>query len=97
MSAQRTPGRVGFDEAVEAIVAGQAEAGALWLLLSSEGDRDGYWLRPMPWEGSGEYQRVSYKDGRNGLVRVPGIGTSLNEAAERRRRAIAKATGSASS
>lgn len=89
-AAQHTPGRVGFDGAVDAIVAGQANAHALWLLLSSESDRDGYWLRPMPWEGSGEYQRVSYKDGRDGLVRVPGIGTDLNEAARRRQRAPAK-------
>lgn len=84
---KHTPGRAGFDEATKAITAGQAEAHELWVLLSAETDRDGYWLKPMPWEGSGEYQRVSYRDGRNGFVRLPTC-ESLNAAAKR----IAKAT-----
>jgi hypothetical protein len=35
---------------------------ALWILLASEHDRDGYALRPRVWEGPGEYQRVSETD-----------------------------------
>lgn len=63
--------QVGFDEARAAIHAGTAMAHALWCLISDEHDRDGYALKPSPWEGSGEYQRVHYSDGRDVLVRIP--------------------------
>lgn len=66
-----TQSQIGYDEAKAAIAAGRAQAHALWVLLRDEHDRDGYALQPMPWEGSGEYQRVSYDDGRNGFVRLP--------------------------
>lgn len=69
---QAAPQTTGYDEASRAIAAGQAEAHALWVLLSDEHERDGHWLKPMPWEGPGEYQRVSYVDGRNGFVRMNG-------------------------
>lgn len=61
----------GFTEARDAIALGRARAHSLWVLLSDEHQRDGYALRPMPWEGPGEYQHVSYDDGRAGFVRVP--------------------------
>jgi len=70
----------GFDEAVQAIVAGNAKAHALWVLLSEPSARDGYALKPMPWEGPGEYQHVSHDDGRTGFVRVPDTGISLQHA-----------------
>lgn len=62
---------IGYEEAVRAIAAGHAKGKALWVLLSDERERDGHALRPSPWEGSGEYQRVSFDDGRDGFVRVP--------------------------
>lgn len=71
MNTQNTPGRVGFDAAVAAIKEGRAQPHSLWTLLSDAHERDGYWLRPMPWEGPGEYQHVTYDDGRAGFVRIP--------------------------
>lgn len=71
MSIQVKQSRIGFDEAAAAIRAGKAEPHSLWILLSDEHERDGYGLKPMPWEGAGEYQRVSYSDGRDGFVRIP--------------------------
>lgn len=64
--------RAGYDDAASAIKAGEAEAHALWVLLSDEHERDAYALKPAPWEGPGEYQRVTYADGRDVFVRVPG-------------------------
>lgn len=61
----------GYDEAAAAIRTGQATAGSLWVLLTDEHERDAYWLKPLVWEGPGEYQRVSYTDGRDGFVRLP--------------------------
>ncbi len=61
----------GHAEALREIQAGRAEAFALWVLLSQESERDGYALKPMPWEGPGEYQHVKFNDGREGFVRVP--------------------------
>jgi hypothetical protein len=61
-----------YDEAATAIAKGEAEGHALWVLLSDEHQRDGYWLKPMPWEGPGQYQHVSFNDGRAGFIRVPG-------------------------
>lgn len=87
--------RVGFDEAAAAIRAGKATPGALWVLLSDEHERDSFWLKPMPWEGPGEYQRVGYDDGRNGFVRLPSGIYGLPAAAKETRAAIAKASGSA--
>lgn len=72
-----------FDEAVQAIIAGKAEPNALWVLLSEEHSRDGFWLKPLLWEGPGEYQHVSYHDGREGFVRVPEFAFSLRDAVER--------------
>lgn len=63
--------REGYDAAKAAIAAGTAEARALWVLLTEEDEREGYWLKPMPWEGSGEYQAVHYNDGRAGFVKIP--------------------------
>ena len=60
----------GYEEARTAIGNGVAKAHALWLLLAAEADRDGYALKPLIWEGPGEYQRVTFSDGRDGLVRV---------------------------
>lgn len=61
-----------YDEARNAISAGTAVARALWVLLSAESDRDGFALKPMPWEGPGEYQHVIFGNGRNGFVKVSG-------------------------
>jgi hypothetical protein len=67
----------GFDVALAAIAKGEAIASALWLLLGTEADRDGYALKPSPWEGPGEYQCVTFSDGRSVLVRVPSDGRAL--------------------
>lgn len=67
----------GYKEAARAISAGRASAAALWVILSEESQRAGCMLKPMPWEGPGEYQRVTYADGRDGFVRLSDDGTSL--------------------
>jgi hypothetical protein len=59
-----------FGAAAKAIAAGEAKAHALWVILTDERQRDGLALKPMPWEGTGEYQHVTYADGRDGFVRV---------------------------
>jgi hypothetical protein len=74
----------GYETAQEAIAKGEATGHALWTLLSNESDRDGYALKPMPWEGSGEYQHVSFADGRDGFVRIPCGKRSLPTDWERR-------------
>lgn len=61
----------GYKAACQAIAKGTATAHPLWVLLSNEADREGFALRPMPWEGPGEYQSVKYGDGRQGFVRIP--------------------------
>lgn len=88
---QHTKTQVGFDEAVVAVVAGTAKAQSLWTLLSKESDRDGYGLKPSPWEGAGEYQRVVFDDGRDVFVRIPDFHYSIDDTAKRSRSAIAKA------
>lgn len=93
MSAGHTPDALpAFDGAVAAIISGDAEAHNLWVLLSHESQRDGYALRPMPWEGPGQYQHIRYKNGRAGFVRLPD-GRGLQAEVLQRRAAIAKATG----
>ncbi|MCA0276311.1 MAG: hypothetical protein LCH86_09920 [Proteobacteria bacterium] len=77
---------IGFNEAKRAIATGRARARALWVILTDEHQRDGYALKPSPWEGPGEYQNVSFGDGPGSLVRLPG-GKSLKVPA------IAKAEG----
>lgn len=94
MSGQQTTCGIGFDEAVAAVIAGTAKAHALWVILSKESDRDGYALKPAPWEGSGEYQRVAFNDGRDVFVRIPDFHYSIDDTAKIRRRAISKATAS---
>jgi hypothetical protein len=69
-----------YAEAAKEVFGGRAKAHALWVLLSKESDRDGYALRPMPWEGSGEYQHFSFADGRDGFVKVPDGNWSLRRA-----------------
>lgn len=71
------PTPTAYDEAVAAIAAGTAKGHALWVLLTTEGEREGYALKPMPWEGSGQYQHVTFDDGRSGFVRIPGDRKSL--------------------
>lgn len=74
----------GFFDAVEAIKAGRAKAHALWLILSDEKERDGYALKPCPWDGPGEYQHVSFGSESLGiLVRIPDGQYSLQTAARR--------------
>jgi len=68
-----------FDFAVTEIRAGRAQAHALWTLLSSESERDGFALKPAAWEGQGEYQRVTFQDGRDCLVHIP-FGKTLPKA-----------------
>lgn len=63
-----------YEEAAAAIAEGRAVARQLWVILREENERDGYALRPMPWEGPGEYQSVEYADGRKGFVRLPPLG-----------------------
>ena len=57
-------------EAAREIEAGRAHGHALWCVLRSPEQRDGYALRPAVWEGSGEYQRVHHRDGRDVYVRI---------------------------
>lgn len=54
----------------KAIARGDAQAHALWVILTNENDRDGYALKPLQWDGIGEYQHISFRDGRDGFVRV---------------------------
>lgn len=61
----------------KAVADGSAKASALWVFLSDEHSRDGYGLKPMPWEGTGEYQHVTFNDGRDGFVRTPDEGRPL--------------------
>lgn len=63
--------QTGYDAAAKAIAKGQAKGHALWVLLLDESDRDGKALKPMPWEGAGEYQHVVFNDGRDGFIRIP--------------------------
>lgn len=69
---------LGYDEARQAIQDGRAVPHALWVLLSKESDRDGYALKPIPWEGPGEYQHVKF-DGEDcgRFVRLPEGARSL--------------------
>lgn len=71
--------QIGYDRAQAAIAAGEATGHALWILLSAETDRDGYALKPDPWEGPGEYQHVSFAPDRQApaLVRIPAGRKSL--------------------
>ncbi len=46
-----------------------AERHQLWILISDASERDGYWLKPDPWTGPGEYQRCTLNDGR-GVLRA---------------------------
>jgi hypothetical protein len=62
---------IGFNQAKAAILAGTAEKRALWVLLQCESERDGYALRPRPWEGAGQYQAVTFGDGRCVFVLIP--------------------------
>jgi hypothetical protein len=91
MSENQTTVVSAFHEAVAAILNGQATPRALWILLSAPTDRDGLWLKPLRWEGPGEYQHVAYADGRDGLVRVPDGALSLQNAVDRARRMAARA------
>ena len=58
------------DETRLAIANGEAQAHALWVIISSEEQRDGFYLRPLQWEGPGTYQHVSFRDGRDGFVKT---------------------------
>lgn len=66
----------GYEEARTAIRRGHAIGHALWLGVATKEQRDDFHLRPDPWEGPGEYQRVTFNDGRDVLVRLP-CGMSL--------------------
>jgi len=60
-----------YDRTAIAIAKGEAHGHALWVLLFDEHDRNGYALKPIVWEGAGEYQHVSFTDGRDGFIRIP--------------------------
>ena len=94
-AAKHTAGRVGFDNAKASIATGDAKAHPLWVVLANEHQRDGYALKPMPWEGAGEYQRVSFDDGRDLFVRIP-YGEDTLPTRSGLDAAIAKAEGGAS-
>jgi hypothetical protein len=57
-----------------------------WFALRAESDRDGYNLKPLLWEGPGEYQRYAIWDETGVLVKVDSSGR-VSEAA---RAALAK-------
>jgi len=65
--------RDGFKEAKLAIEAGEAHAHALWEILKEPTDRDAYMIRPLPWEGPGEYQYVHFHDGTHRYIKVNGF------------------------
>lgn len=69
--------KTAFEKAAADIKAGRARGHALWILLGAESDRDGYALKPSPWEGPGSYQHVSVGDDLGYLVLTPGDGRSL--------------------
>lgn len=70
-----------YYEALQAVRDGNAVPHALWISVANEGDRDGCFLKPGPWEGSGQYQRVDFLDGRGArLVRDPMNAPSLIDA-----------------
>lgn len=60
----------GYEHAKHEILAGRAEARALWVIVVDEHQRDGYYLKPTPWEGPGEYQHVQFQDGSGTLVKI---------------------------
>lgn len=67
----RAEARAGYDEAKAAIWAGAAKPKALWVQVGRQDQRDGYALRPNPWEGPGEYQHVAFDDDYCRLIRLP--------------------------
>lgn len=75
----------GYDEACKAIAEGTAVPHALWILVSDEHQRDAYCLKPSPWEGPGEYQRVTFGDGEadSRLIRLPENARSLHKIARK--------------
>lgn len=72
----------GYAEARAAIEAGTAKPHALWVLLGAESDRDGFALKPSPWEGPGTYQHVAFDSDYCRLIRVPMEAASLIKLAE---------------
>ena len=66
-----------YEETAAAIELGKATAHCLWISIGEENARDGYALKPMPWEGPGSYQRVHFADGRDGLIRIPDLKPSF--------------------
>lgn len=75
--------QIGYDRAVEAITAGTATPRAAWLVVGVEHQRDGYAMKPSPWEGPGEYQHVVFADNYFGLVRLPDNARRLTDIAAR--------------
>lgn len=73
----------GYQEARKAIEEGRATPHALWVLLSNESDRDGYALKPRPWEGPGEYQHVKFLGEYGHFVRLPSNAPSLIKLAQK--------------
>lgn len=67
----------GYNEALKAIEEGRATGHALWVLIGKKSDRDGYALKPSPWEGPGSYQRVTIDGNPYRLVRIPSGSRSL--------------------
>lgn len=62
---------IGYRAAEIAIKEGRATGHALWIILRTPDERDGYALQPDPWEGPGCYQSVSYGKEFGRLVRCP--------------------------
>lgn len=71
-NANLMPMGIGFKKASLAIAKGTATAHPLWAVLHNEEQREGYLIRPSPWEGPGDYQHVSFSDGRKVFVRIWG-------------------------
>jgi hypothetical protein len=62
--------QIGYDEARAAIESGKAVPHELWILVGDEHARDGYALKPSPWEGPGEYQHIEFEGGSR-LIYLP--------------------------
>lgn len=73
--------QIGFDEAVREIKSGNALPRCLWVSCPNETHRDGYALKPSPWEGPGVYQHVQFGAEVGRLVRLPENGPRLTDIA----------------
>jgi hypothetical protein len=66
-----TTRRLTATNAIEAIRSGAAHGHQAFALLANEHERDAFMIRPLAWDGPGEYQYIHWADGRHFFVRMP--------------------------